>query len=238
MRRISIRATSAVLALAALIFLAAAAQAGSVTGTVIYDDRVPPPKVLQMDGDPACAAKHKGPVYSERLVLGDGNTMGNVFIQVMNPPAGNYPAPSEPLIIDQVGCVYKPHVAGVLVGQTVKFKNSDGILHNVHGFPAANKAFNRAMPPILPEIPMVFNQPEPAFPVKCDVHPWMQSYLAVMTHPFFAVTEADGAFTLDGLPNGTYTVTAWHEHLGTREAEVKVEGGKGTVDVKFKIPER
>ncbi len=219
------------------------AFAGSIAGKAVYDDRVPPAgkgpfRPIDMNADPACAEKHSGPVAPDVLVLGDGTppALANVFIQVKNPPAGSHAAPSEPVIIDQNGCRYEPHVAGVIAGQTVKFKNSDGILHNVHGLPKVNREFNIGMPPALKEKDQVLSKPEAVFPVKCDVHPWMKSYVAVMSHPFFAVSGADGTFSIDGLADGTYEVDAWHEKLGNQSGSVTVEGGGGSVDFTFKIP--
>lgn len=213
---------------------------GSITGAITYDDRVPMLKPLKMDADPECAAMHSEPVYPETLVLGDGNTLANVFVQVKNPPAKDYPTPGEPVVIDQKGCIFAPHVLGMMAGQTLQFRNSDGILHNVHGLPEVNREFNIGMPPTLKETDVKFNKPEPLFPVKCDVHPWMNSYVAVMTHPYFAVTGLDGTFTIEGLPDGTYEVEAWHERLGTQTATVTVEGGRtpASADFSFKMPKR
>lgn len=221
--------------------IATVAMAGSVTGTITYDDRVPPPgkgpfKPLDMNADPACAKKHSTPVASGQLVLGDGNTLANVFVQVKNAPAKDYSTPSEPVIIDQHGCMYEPRVSGAMVGQQVRFKNSDGVLHNVHGLPKENREFNIGMPPTVTESDKTFNKPEPVFPVKCDVHPWMKSYVAVMTHPFFSVTDDGGKFKIDNLPSGTYEIEAWHERLGTQTQSVTVGDGAATADFSFMIP--
>jgi plastocyanin len=225
----------AILALGCLVLAGAApALAGTIQGTVVYTDKVPNLKPINMDADPACAAKHNSPVEPPLLVLGDGNTMGNVFVQVMNPPKKDYPAPKQPAEIDQHGCMYEPHVVGVMVGQPLMFKNTDGILHNVHGLPNENREFNLGMPPTLKEKETTFNKPEEFFPVKCDVHPWMKAYVAVMTHPYFDVTGTDGEFSIPDLPAGTYTVQAWHEKLGTKTAEVEV-GADGTANVKFEF---
>jgi plastocyanin len=206
---------------------AGAAFAGTVSGTVVYEGSVPNLRPLSMDADPACAAKHSTPVKPEMLVLGSGNALGNVFVRVTKGvPAKPYPAPSTPVVIDQNGCLYSPHVVGVMVGQPLKFKNSDGILHNVHGLPKANREFNLGMPATLKEKDTTFSKPELFFPVKCDVHPWMNAYVAVMEHPFFDVTGPDGAFSIADLPDGSYELEAWHEKLGTRTATVAVAGGK------------
>lgn len=220
----------------AVTLAAAPASAGSIKGKVVFGDQAPKLRPISMDADPVCASKHDSPVYPDVLVLGDGNTMANVFVQVTNPPQKDYPAPSKAVIIDQHGCQYIPHVVGVMVGQPLMFKNSDGILHNVHGMPEVNREFNIGMPPTLKEKDHVFTKPEAVFPVKCDVHPWMRAFAAVMTHPFFAVTGKDGTYTIDGLPPGTYEVTAWHEKLGTKTASVTVGDGAAKADFEFKVP--
>jgi len=217
----------------------AAAPTGtsSVTGSVTYSGAVPKFKPLRMDADPACAAKHDAPVLPETLVLGEGNTLANILVAIKNPPEGAYAPPSEPVVIDQNGCRYIPHVAAALVDQPVQFRNSDGILHNVHGLPKENREFNIGMSPTVTEKEQTFNRPEPFFPVKCDVHPWMKSYLAIMTHPYFAVTSDDGSFSLGNLPAGTYEVEAWHEKLGTQTASITVADGEtASTDFVFSAP--
>ncbi|MCH9651085.1 MAG: hypothetical protein K0U98_22875 [Deltaproteobacteria bacterium] len=230
---------AAVLLAAGSLLMASVAQAGSVTGKVTYDDRVPKLKPISMGADPSCASKHDGPVYPEVLVIGDNNALANVFVQVKNPPAGNHSTPSKPVVIDQKGCLYEPHVAGVMVGQPIQFRNSDGILHNVHGLPKENREFNIGMPPTLKEKDQVLNKPEPFFKVKCDVHPWMNSYVAVMTHPYFSVSGKDGSFNIPDLPAGTYEIEAWHEKLGTKKASITVAAsGAASTDFSFTIPKK
>jgi len=216
-----------------------AIAASSVTGTVTFDGKPPALKPLAMDADPACAKKHSGPVANEMLVLGSGNTMGNIMVWVSKGlPAGKtWPVPSAPVVLDQNGCQYKPHVMGIMVGQTYKILNSDGVLHNVHTLPKVNPAFNRAMPPTLKEATTKFDKEEAIFHIKCDVHPWMSAYVAVFTHPFFSVTSPDGKFTIPNLPAGTYEITAWHERLGTQTATVTVSGtDTKTQNFKFAAP--
>ncbi len=209
----------------------------AVMGTVSFAGTAPRLKPIAMDADPGCAAKHDGPAPAEALVLGDGQTLGNVFVQVANPPDGTFPAPTEPATVDQKGCLYVPHVLGVMAGQTLVFHNSDGLLHNVHGLPKTNREFNMGMPPTVTEATASLAHPEPVFPVKCDVHPWMRLFVAVMSHPFFAVTDSTGAFRIEGLPAGQYEIEAWHERLGTQKGSVTVEeGGAGTVDFSFSVP--
>src|SRR5688572_33408737 len=119
-----------------------ASAASSISGTVVFAGKPPALKPLAMDADPACAKKHSGPVPAEMLVLGSGQTMGNIMVWVSKGlPAGkSYPAPKTPVVMDQKGCIYVPHVVGVMVGQPYKFLNSDGILHNVHTLPKDRKS--------------------------------------------------------------------------------------------------
>ena len=124
-----------------------------------------------------------------------------------------------------------------MAGQPLTFVNTDGLLHNVHGLPKDNREFNLGMPASRAEASETLNTPEPAFHVKCDVHPWMQAYVAVMDNPFFAVTGKDGKFKIAGLPPGEYQVEAWQEKLGTRTGTVTVgDGETGTVDFQFDVP--
>ena len=215
--------------------VAGTATAGSITGTAVFEGKVPALKPLAVAAEPMCAKKHPT-VPNEMLVLGSGNSMANVVVRVVSGlPAGkSYPAPTTPVTMDQVGCQYVPHVIGLMVGQPFKVLNNDGVLHNVHALPKVNKPFNMAMPPTRKEAQESFAKEEGMFVVKCDVHPWMQSYVGVFSHPFFAVTGADGKFTIKDLPAGTYEVEAWHERLGTQKQSVTV-GASDTKTAAFKF---
>ena len=211
----------------------------TITGTVTFTGKPPALKPLSMDADPACAKKHAKPVPAEMLVLGNGNTMGNVLVWVSKGlPAGkSFPVPKTPVTLDQRGCVYVPHVMGIMVGQAYRILNSDGILHNIHTLPKINPSFNRAMPATLKETSTTFPKPENVFQIKCDVHPWMSAYIGVFTHPFFSATATDGKFTISGLDPGTYEITAWHERLGTQSGSITVAANdKKTQDFKFAVP--
>lgn len=221
-------------------FAATSAFAGAtITGTVTYDGKVPTLKPLAMDADPACASKHSSPVPNEMLVLGSGNTMGNIMVSVKSGlPAGKtYPAPKEAFVMDQSGCQYKPHVFGLQVGQPLKVLNSDGVLHNVHALPKVNGQFNMAMPATRKEADHTFEKAEGAFQVKCDVHPWMTAHVSIFDHPYFNVTKEDGKFKIADLPAGTYEIEAVHEKLGSKVEKVTVADGETkTVDFKFTAP--
>ena len=213
----------------------ATAGAATISGTVKYEGAVPTFKAIKMDADPICLTHHTDPVYPQTLVLGDGNTMANVFVYVKSGLAQkDYPAPAEPVVLNQKGCAYDPHVFGVMVGQTLKILNPDGTLHNVHVLSKVNQEFNLAMPKFREEITKVFDKPEFMFPLKCDVHPWMAGWGAVMSHPFFSTTQKDGKFTIANLPAGTYEIEAWHEKLGVKTVSVTVaEGDNQTTDFTF-----
>lgn len=224
---------------AVAVFPGVALAASSISGTVTFAGKAPNLRPLTMDADPVCAKKHSGPVPNEMLVLGNGNTMGNIMVWVSKGlPAGKtWPAPKTPVVLDQNGCQYKPHVMGIMVGQPYKIVNSDGLLHNIHTLPKINKSFNKGMPATLKEATTSFDKEEPVFQIKCDVHPWMNAYIAVFNHPFYSVTSSDGKFTISGLDPGTYEITAWHEKLGTQTASVTVGANdKKTQDFKFAVP--
>jgi len=221
------------------LFACGSALAATITGTVTYDGKVPNLKPIDMGADAACAKMHGTAQPSDVLVLGSGNTMANIMVSVASGlPAGKtWPAPKEPVVMDQKGCHYEPHVFGLMVGQPFKVLNSDGILHNVHALPKVNAPFNMAMPPTVKESTKSFGKAEGMFMIKCDVHPWMSSYAGVFADPFFSVTRADGKFTISNIDAGTYELQAWHEKLGVQKATVTVTGSETkTVNFKFSAP--
>jgi len=213
-------------------------HAGSVSGTVKFDGTAPKFKEIKMDADPLCAAQHTTPVLPQTLVLGDGNTMANVFIYVKSGlKSAASPAPTTEVVIDQKGCQYHPHVIALQAGQPLKILNPDGTLHNVHALSKVNPEFNAAMPKFRTEITKTFDKPESMFPIKCDVHPWMGAWITIMPNSYFAVTKEDGKFSIDNLPAGTYEIEAWHEKLGTKTATVKVgDTETATTDFTFAAP--
>ena len=209
-----------------------AATAGSVTGKVTFSGTAPTREPITMAADPKCVPEG-GSAAAETVMVGDGGTLQNVFVYVKDGLGQRvFPAPATPVVLDQRGCTYRPHVFGVRVGQPIEILNSDATLHNIHAMPAVNQEFNNGQPPQGAPHQHVFSAKEVMVPFKCDVHRWMRAYAGVLDHPFYAVTGADGTFSLAGLPPGTYTIEAWHETLGTKMETVTV-GAKETKAVAF-----
>ena len=198
------------------------------------------PAVLNMEADPVCAEKNAAnPITEQAFLLDESKGLANVLIQVKaGLPDMEFPAPESEVVFSQEGCNYDPHILIVRVGQKVRILNPDGTLHNVHVFGKVNQEFNQAMPKFQTEIEQVFEKVETEpFAIKCDVHPWMNSFGVVLDHPYAAVTGSDGSFSIPNLPSGTYQVEVWHELLGSQTHEVTVEEGKiATLDLALQPP--
>jgi plastocyanin len=211
------------------------AKAATVSGKIVLEGEAPKPARLNLGADEDCKEMHEGPIFSEQVVVGEGGGLQNVFVYIKSGLEGKSFAPSSEVVkIDQVGCIYKPHVVGVQIGQTLRVTNSDPTLHNVHPLPRVNAEFNKSQAAGAGPLDSTFDKVELMIPVKCNIHPWMRAYINVVDNPFFAVTGADGSFTIRGLPAGEYTIEAAHEKFGTTDAKVIVgEGESATVDLKF-----
>lgn len=210
--------------------------AGDVTGTVTFKGKPRTPRPVRMAADAACT--HEQAPVDEKLVLGEGKDgvypVSLAFVYVKSGvPVQEYPVPTTPVVVDQKGCTYIPHVVGVQAGQEVQFKNSDNTMHNVHVISEHSPTFNRGMPAGAPHISCKFVKQEIMAKGKCDAHPWMGIYIGVCEHPFFAVTGLDGKFALSGLPDGKYEVEVWQQLLATQSAQVTVANGAGTLDFQY-----
>jgi len=198
----------------------------SVRGTVKIGGNVPKAKPINMSADPSCAKQHSGPVFSQDIVADSKGDLENVIVFVSEGLGDrHFDPPAEPAVIEQKGCLYRPHVLAMRVNQPLEVVNDDPTVHNIHPLPANNREWNRAELPGV-KVDESFAREEVAIPVKCNVHPWMRGYVAVFKHPFFVVTGKDGSFDLSNLPPGSYTITAWHEKLGTAAQKVTVTGNE------------
>ncbi len=223
-----------------LVFVSTYVNAGTLKGHVKYEGKAPKKKRLRMDADPVCGSSHSGPVLSENFKVADDGSMEEALVYLKNVSYSGG-IPSEPAILDQKGCIYAPHVFGMVAGQELLIKNSDATLHNIHSMPKVNKEFNFAMPKVVKEKKATFKKSEPSpFYIKCDVHPWMKSWVLVSDHPYFAVTDEKGNFSIEGIPSGTYEVVCWQEKFGKRTLTAKVTIGDGdtTKDFVFTRPKK
>ena len=215
---------------------------GDVEGKITFDGKAPKMKPLRMDADPVCVANNDIQPRKEWLVLDENNGVKNVLVFIKESKFGSfadtYDSPKEAAVIDQKGCVYVPHVLGVMVGQQLDILNSDGTLHNIHALPKVNKEFNKAMPRSKKQMSVTFDKVEAPFKVKCDVHPWMGAFVGVFEHPYFAVTDDSGSYTISGLAPGKYVVEAWHEKLGSQTADLTVDDSGATQNFTFTKPKK
>jgi plastocyanin len=202
------------------------ATLGAVSGTVRFVGRAPERVKIDMSMDPVCSITG-GDNFAEQYMIKDGQ-LANVYVYIKSgPPAAmSAPAPVQaPVVMDQIGCKYVPHVIAVMHGGSVEFRNSDGTMHNIHTLPTAEGGQPIDIsqgPKGAPQVKQ-FNQPEVMLPVRCNNHPWMNAFINVSATPFFVVTGPDGHFDITGLPAGTYTLAAVHEKMGEQIMTVTVE---------------
>jgi plastocyanin len=208
------------------------ATTGSISGHVRLTGTRPAMKELRFGGFAECAAQHQGPAYAGDVLVQDGRVQ-NAFIYIQSGLGERvFAIPTAGIEIDQTGCLYAPRVAGAQVGQLIRFLNSDLAMHNVHGTPKDSPAWNFVLARAGLERQIRIDRPEVMVSVRCDLHPWMQGWIGVVDHPYFAVTGSDGAFRLANVPPGPYTVTAWHERFGTQSQQVTV-AERGTAETAF-----
>jgi len=197
------------------------ATAGTISGRVVFTGDPPAMPVLDLSSNPQCERQHHTPQKAETVVVNANKTLRNVFIWISDGlPRARWTPPASAARLDQKGCVYEPHVLGIMEGQQLEILNSDPVNHNVHAESRINPAWNESQPPRAEHKFKRLDAPEVLFPVTCSVHPWMRSYIGVSPHPFFAVTGEDGSFTLKGVPPGSYTVEAVHEKYGRKEGKL------------------
>ncbi len=193
---------------------------------VMFTGIAPKLSMIKMNADAKCLKMHTQPVYFQHTLVNGEGLLQNVFIYIKEGLAKKtYPTPKKPMIVDQEGCIYKPHVFGIQVNQPLRIENSDPVLHNIHAIPKINKGFNFAQPLKGMKSEVTFSAPEIMVRVKCDVHAWMGCYIGVLDHPFYAVTDSGGTCDITGLLPGDYQISAWHEELGSVDQRISVKEG-------------
>ena len=211
-----------------------AASAGTVAGTVVFSGTPPAMQLIDLSSEATCHSEAEtDPVSTENVLVNENGTLRNAFVYVKEGLGDmTFPVPTEPVVLDQVGCRYVPHVIGIQAKQPLKIVNSDeGVLHNIHAISKEGNRFNFGMPKPM-ETVKKFKKPEVMVKIKCDVHGWMRSYAGVLNHPYFAVTGEDGSFNLSPLPPGEYVIEAWHEEYGTQTQTVTI-AQQQTSDITF-----
>ena len=212
-----------------------------IRGVVTYAGTPPERRLIQIKGNQIkdkgnadCAAVHgTESILDEDTIINGSGRVKNVFLYVKDVGKGEFPTPDEPVVLDQVGCMYQPRVQGIRVGQTLRIVNSDALAHNVRSYARRNRAFNIGQPGKGTR-EKTFRRPELAVRIACDFHSWMTAHVFVMDHPFFTVSDESGSFAINGLPAGKHTLVAWHEKLGKQETEIDVTGELTDVNFEFK----
>jgi len=216
---------------AGLIIASSAWCAGGVSGKVTVTGQVSKAKVINMSSEPGCAKMYTTPPTSEDVVTGQGGALENVVVYISAGDSTESTPPSQPAKLVQKGCRFDHHITAMQAGQEIEIINTDSTSHNIHPIPTSNREWNKAQPPGTPPIEEKFAREE-FIPVKCNIHPWMRGYIAVMKTSHYAVTGADGSFSLNNLPPGKYTITAWQETLGKLTQEVTITGNE-TAPINF-----
>jgi plastocyanin len=208
--------------------------AGSVSGKATFTGTPVKPKPIDMSKEPSCAKAYTTPATTESVVAGADNGLGNVVVYISTGANDEGSVPPQAVTFDQHNCRYIPHVIAIHTNQELKVVNSDQTSHNIHPLAKINHEWNKSQPPGTPPFSEKFEKEE-MISVKCNVHPWMRGYFAVLKTNHYAISKDDGSFTLPDLPAGKYTLTAWHESYGTQTADVTITGNESKkVDFTFK----
>jgi plastocyanin len=206
------------------------ATAGSVTGTISFKGDAPSQIPIDTSQDPACALSDPKQFSSEQYLVQHGD-LANVYIYIQSGLSDRvYAAPVTPVVLNQKGCRYIPHVLAVMAGQPIEVHTSDMTMHNVHPEPTlpANHESDITQAPMGQPVTMRFPQPETMISVRCNNHPWMEAFINVAPNPFFAVSDGDGHYQIQGLPPGTYKLAAVHEKLGEKDTTITVAAHAAT----------
>jgi plastocyanin len=210
--------------LLALAAFAAGLQAGDITGVITFKGTPPPEReITPIKDNPDCAAMYPNGVPSTKFyVVNSSGDLADVVVSLKGITGKSTGASAQPVVLDQKGCLYSPQILAIQTGQKLIVKNSDPCVHNVHTKPVDNPESNQVQMPGGADLTFTFDKPEPFLKFQCDVHPWMFAWVSVFDHPYFAVSDKDGKFTIKNVPPGKYTLEAAHRKLGTQTADIEV----------------
>jgi len=218
-----------------------AATAADITGTITLSGTPPEAQVIDMSSQPACASLHTEPLKTQFYVTGPNHELKDVVVYLKNVTGKSTGPSAPPLLLDQKGCEYIPYVSAVQTGQKILVRNSDPAavpLHNVDVTPTAegNKPINKAQMTGASDIEISFPTAENFVRFKCDVHPWMFSYVTVVDSPYFSMSAKDGTFKISNVPPGKYTVEALHRKAGKVDKEIEVKDTNVKLDFTLEVP--
>lgn len=202
-------------------------QEATLSGAVTFTGLVPKATKIDLSADPTCAEENPNSTSDWFVVRND--KLANVLVYISagaNLENHSFEAPGTIIVMEHKGCRYEPHVIGLQVNQPLMIINSDNTQHNTHPTPKVNAEWNQSQPAGAAPLVKTFFRAELFMPFKCNQHPWEKAYVSVFKHPFFAVTDEDGNYKIEGLPAGSYTVTAWHEKLGEKIVEIALVPGE------------
>jgi hypothetical protein len=209
--------------------------AAKVTGTVRALGIAPSTKPMANSTDKACP----GAVYQDFIVLGENNGLANVLVYVKSGlPAQRYLPSDRPVVVNQKGCRYEPHVFAAMIGQPVVFRSEDATLHTVDVHSKNNGEYGITIPAGFKGGAKRFEKEEYMFPLMCSLHPWMLAFGNILPHPYFFVSEGQGRYLINDLPPGTYEIATWHEKLGQQIKTVTIAPEQQVVVVDFQYQVR
>ncbi|HLW80466.1 MAG TPA: carboxypeptidase regulatory-like domain-containing protein [Candidatus Acidoferrales bacterium] len=217
---------------------ASSANTGEIAGKIYFQGTKPKLLPINMGKDPVCVSEHSGTVYAQDGEVNGDGTLPNAFVYVKSSSVKlAETAPRNSVDLTQKGCMYEPHVLGIMVSQPLQVLTLDPTTHNIHVVPSVNREWNVTQQPGSPSVIRKFTKPEIMIPVHCNEHPWMKAYIGVVDNPFFAVTGSQGRFILKNVPAGEYTLAVWTATFGTQEKRVIVQAGE-TVNADFTFENR
>jgi plastocyanin len=203
-------------------------KTGVIEGRLRLTGPAPANPIIRMGADPMCSRQYSGRRAVQAVVVrGADGGLASALVDLL----GTFPATTaiaNPVTLDQRGCLYAPRVLGMQVGQTLQIKNSDALLHNVHSLSTRGNAFSVSQRQAGMIYTVQLKNPDVIMRIKCDVHAWMTAYIGVEAHPYFAISDEQGAFRIAGVPAGRYSIRTWHERYGELTQAVSVKAGQTT----------